>query len=740
MHLPATPGTRAVAVVGMMVAGCGGGTSNAGPEDSTETDATPTTTASSTSSGGDSSTGDARPGDPPGALPDTRHCRFDGWAPGLLPVVQSDPVVDTGVVGVTALTVDAEGQSAWLGTDGGAVYRTSLDGDGSEPEMVLPPVGDAVVVGLAVTPQWLVVRWNERGISPAVTIERYAMQAGVLDPLSGLGVLRIGHTSGARTGAGLAFDASGALLVPLGDLAEGELEGPASDRTQRPGNLLRYDVASQQDAYDPPSPADNPWVGDKGPQAETWAYGLRDPAGCAIDRDGGPVWCVDVGGTNSEVSQVSIGSNLGWPSVEGRTCRLPSGDCFQLDVQGPQAVFDHLEGCGATSGALVRDGDPLLDGAFVFADRCSGDIWGTRPASAELPGVTARIGRWEVPPVAFDSDGQGRVWSVDADGVVGRVRPEPTDATFPRWLSDSGCFEELRTQAPAADVVPYEVNAALWTDGADKRRAFALPPGERLSIADDGTLVFPEGSIVLKTFAFPLDPDRPDDLQAVETRVMILRRLGWEFHSYRWNEDGTDAELLLDGDEIALPKMLGVEPLPYSYPSRVECTYCHGSGDANVLGLRIDQLDRVTDYGTGAIEQLDALASIGVLQDATSPLGKMAQPEDADDTLERRGRAYLHTNCGHCHRPGGWAPSEIKMDLRWQVDLPDTGLCERVRYFVPWWFDIDQRLTPGDPEASLVWLRASHRGDGQMPPLATFAVDPGVEVLREWIASMQDCE
>ena len=177
--------------------------------------------------------------------------------------------------------------------------------------------------------------------------------------------------------------------------------------------------------------------------------------------------------------------------------------------------------------------------------------------------------------------------------------------------------------------------------------------------------------------------------------------------------------------------------LPYSYPSRNECRYCHGTADPDVIGLRVDQLARHTDYGTGPVGQLEALASIGVLPevDVANPI---AQPQDETASLRARARAYLHTNCGHCHRPSGWAPAEIGMDLDARTALPETGLCESVRFFVPW-FDAEERLVPGDPAASLVWLRTSDRGDGQMPPVGTFAEDPGAVVLRDWIASMKDC-
>jgi hypothetical protein len=113
-------------------------------------------------------------------------------------------------------------------------------------------------------------------------------------------------------------------------------------------------------------------------------------------------------------------------------------------------------------------------------------------------------------------------------------------------------------------------------------------------------------------------------------------------------------------------------------------------------------------------------------------------PTDDAAPLESRARAWLHANCGHCHRPGGWAPPDLAMDLRWETPTEDTNLCAPTQYYNPW-FPLDDRVAPGDPDASAVWRRLSARGLGQMPPLATYAVDPDADVVREWIASLSDC-
>jgi hypothetical protein len=50
-------------------------------------------------------------------------------------------------------------------------------------------------------------------------------------------------------------------------------------------------------------------------------------------------------------------------------------------------------------------------------------------------------------------------------------------------------------------------------------------------------------------------------------------------------------------------------------------------------------------------------------------------------------------------------------------------------------------VAPGSPERSTLLARVSRRGLGQMPPLATSAVDSeAVALLREWIEKMPPAE
>jgi hypothetical protein len=270
-------------------------------------------------------------------------------------------------------------------------------------------------------------------------------------------------------------------------------------------------------------------------------------------------------------------------------------------------------------------------------------------------------------------------------------------AGMPQRLSETGCFRDLETLEPGPDLIPYEVNSALWTDGAFK------------------------------------------------PRFMVLRGGVWEYATYQWNDDGTEAELLhaTKTVEYSIRDGNAVSVIEYQYPDYDACITCHGAAINEVLGPKTAQLNRERDYGRVVANQLLAMASIDLLElDAGEDLDpmmepRMANPQSGEGSLGDRVRAYLDANCAHCHRPGGWAPSDIGLDLRHQVALEDTGICAPMKYFA--WAGMP-RVVPGDPDASGLVQRVTQQDALRMPSLGTSIIDPlGVELLSDWIARLETC-
>src|SRR5262245_58382740 len=91
-------------------------------------------------------------------------------------------------------------------------------------------------------------------------------------------------------------------------------------------------------------------------------------------------------------------------------------------------------------------------------------------------------------------------------------------------------------------------------------------------------------------------------------------------------------------------------------------------------------------------------------------------------SLTDRARAYLHTNCSQCHRPGGPTPSN--MDLRFTTALSATHACNAAPQSGDLGLGAAAKLiAPGNASQSLIVNRANRRDDNRMPPLGSNIVD-----------------
>ncbi len=560
-------------------------------------------------------------------LPAEQPCRFEGQAPGALPRVEAE---DTGRRFARPV--------AALGLADGRVVVAERAG------RVVTEAGDVVFDLTAV------VQLDEA--APGLTSLAERPGTGELYAMYGVGggraaVAKLGPGGaevlfdGPADGGGqVLFDRDGGLYVVFGDRAGAGGVDPQSAA----GTVLRVDLDSGQQA--------------------TWARGLRDPWRCDVGPSGA-LWCGDVGPDDfDEITVVNNGQHHGWPHMVGRACRAEG--CEPERYAAPlHTVQRRAEGCGVTGGVHYAGAAEALRGALLYSDRCDGTLHGMRTTRVGVSEI-AVVGRLPVGVTHLGRDADGELLAVDeASGGLYRLRVPPPQPGFPARLSEAGCFEDLPGLRPAPGVVPFEVNSPLWTDGAVKDRHLALPPGARVERVD-GEWRFPEGAVLLKSFSFP----RGGVVRPVETRVMVRRELEWAFHTYRWNDEGTDAELLADSETVDL--QIDGDRLQYLYPDRAGCGVCHGSS-GRVLGPSDIQLARGP--------QLAEMARVGVIADAEVALTPLADPADESLPLEDRARAWLHANCSHCHRPGGWTPPGLGIDFRATTPLAEAGFCgERLRY------------------------------------------------------------
>src|SRR6187549_372260 len=71
-------------------------------------------------------------------------------------------------------------------------------------------------------------------------------------------------------------------------------------------------------------------------------------------------------------------------------------------------------------------------------------------------------------------------------------------------LSEYGFFEgELKNLSPVEDVIPYTLNAALFTDYAFKQRFVRIPKGGKAHFNASDVFGFPDGTVLIKNFYYP---------------------------------------------------------------------------------------------------------------------------------------------------------------------------------------------------------------------------------------------
>ena len=240
------------------------------------------------------------------------------------------------------------------------------------------------------------------------------------DPDSERVLLRIDQPFANHNGGALATGPDGLLWIATGDGGSG---GDPLDNGQRLdtllGKLLRIDPRPAGGApYG--IPADNPFVGQAGARAEIWAYGLRNPWRFSFDRATGDLWIGDVGqNTIEEVDRWPAGSpagpNFGWRLMEASACFNPAEGCSRDGLVASVAEYRHGPGCSITGGHVYRGTAVAgLAGTYLYADFCSGTIWGLE-ATAERPTPRVLL-ESGISVASFGEDEAGELYIVDLTG------------------------------------------------------------------------------------------------------------------------------------------------------------------------------------------------------------------------------------------------------------------------------------------------------------------------------------
>ena len=248
--------------------------------------------------------------------------------------------------------------------------------------------GERGLLGLALHPDFpadprLFVDYTDLDGNTVISSFDMSLDADSADPESERVLMHIDQPYPNHNGGAVAFGPDGMLYIAMGDGGSGgdpqgygqrldtHLGEDPAHRRRRPAPARTRPTGSHPTTRSPRTRAPSPRSG-------TPACAIR--GGSAFDAATGDLWIGDVGqGAWEEIDvarQGQKGLNFGWNTMEGFDCFRPSDGCDQNGLALPVATYGRDFGCAVVGGVVVHDAaQATLDGRYLFADECSGNIW-----------------------------------------------------------------------------------------------------------------------------------------------------------------------------------------------------------------------------------------------------------------------------------------------------------------------------------------------------------------------------
>lgn len=534
--------------------------------------------------------------------------------------------------------------------------------------------------------------------------------------------------SGGHNGGHLGFGPDGMLYILAGDAEVPSPPDPLNtgqDLSDLLSSVLRIDVDRKDKGKTYAIPSDNPFLEVPGARPEIWAYGFRNPWKLCFHPETGDLWVGDVGWELWEMLyRVEKGSNFGWSIVEAVQPIKVNQSPGPSPISPATVMHPHTEFASITGG-YVYEGErlPELKGKYLYGDFVTGQLWGLDLDGSEVKGKQF-LADTRKQIVSFGKAANGEVIFLDwPDGQhLHRLVENPVEdisGKFPRKLSETGFFSDLSSQKARAGVYEFQINGAMWHDGATARRWIGIPDKGTI-IAKNGPFAeIPDNTVLAKTLS--------RDKRILETQILHYDGSVWQGYSYEWNEEQNDALLVpTEG------KTTDINGKPWTFHSRTDCTRCHNTGSDYRLSFHPGQLNHDG--------QLERFFDLGLVNDVfVKKAGKQpaAEVTNVGAPLDLRARTWLSANCAHCHRKRGGGSVTMKLNLEavpGEMDAFDYppekggfGLTD------------PQIIAPGDPYRSVLYYRSVTPGIGHMPMIGARTVDPnGEKILHDWIRSLKE--
>lgn len=300
-------------------------------------------------------------------------------------------------------------------------------------------------------------------------------------------------------------------------------------------------------------------------------------------------------------------------------------------------------------------------------------------------------------------------------------------------LAEYRLFSDAGGRVPSAGLTPYALNTPLFTDHATKHRYVFMPKGQAAKAAGAGMPEFPVGTVLVKTFAYPAAGGE----RFIETRLLIRKATGWVPNTYVWDAAQTTAVLKRAGARVAVTWQ--GKPIDYAVPNVNQCKQCHLNGAAvTPIGPKARNLNGDLTYTSGRENQLAHWTRAKLITGLPAKVVATPHWDDAKAPLDGRARAYLDSNCAHCHSRAGLA-SNSGLYLNFEETEPSAwGVGKRPVAAGRGSGGLQFSISPGDPDGSIIVHRMASTEPGVMMPQfgRTMTDEEGVALIRAWIAAM----
>ena len=299
-----------------------------------------------------------------------------------------------------------------------------------------------------------------------------------------------------------------------------------------------------------------------------------------------------------------------------------------------------------------------------------------------------------------------------------------TNYQFEKQLAAYNLYDgNLADLIPGPNVEIFELANTLFVDYSEKQRLIRLPEGTALKAQGDDLPIFPEGTVMAKTFYYSKDRRNPElGRNILETRLLVKQGSNWFLGTYKWNKEQTAATLIDTGDEMEADWIdLNGEKQHVSFyiPTKKECSACHLSAGKDIpIGPKLRNLNIMVNKNGNDVNQLQYLINKGWLNNINvNTITALPNWKDTTHTVEDRALAYLDINCAHCHSPKGSSSNNSNLFLNYETPFDDT------RIYVK--------------RHSIKWRMATLEEDYRMPLMGTTIIHTeGLKLIKQYIEDL----